>query len=98
MINFKWFRYCSNISDFLGIGLTDLAIEGAFLWDSDLSAPTYTYWDINQPDNFDNDEDCVVITGKHTMKWNDIPCWYTDGTYAVCQKPSTWPLLEPSGK
>ena len=71
------------------IGLTDLAIEGAFLWGSDLTAPTYTYWDTNQPDNYDNDEDCVVVTGKHTMKWNDIPCWYTDGTYAVCQKAST---------
>ena len=66
--------------------MTDLAQEGNFIWGQDNSSPSYNYWDTDQPDNFDGDEDCVVLTGKHEMKWNDIPCWYTEGTYAVCQK------------
>ena len=70
------------------LGLTDLASEGNFIWGSDFQKPTYTNWESGQPDNFDNDEDCVVCGGS-SMMWNDIPCWYTDGTYAVCQKPST---------
>ena len=63
-----------------------MAEEGKYLWGSDYSVAVYTNWESGQPDNFDNAEDCVVVVGRQAMKWNDIPCDWTDSTYTVCQK------------
>ena len=46
----------------------------------------YSNWEGGQPDNFNNDEDCVVAVRKVSMQWNDIPCRWTESTFAVCQK------------
>ena len=56
----------------IAIGLSDYYQEGDFRWKSNHSIPEFTNWDINQPDNFHGNEDCVYINGQG--KWNDLRC------------------------
>jgi cysteine-rich repeat protein len=56
------------------IGLTDLATEGMYKWES--SEPVaYTHWLSGQPDNFQDSEDCVEMF-QGTGEWNDDNCTY----------------------
>jgi len=74
------------------IGLTDVAEEGTFVWVSDFSAPEYTNWGPGQPDDENNNEDCVLLWSKSGLQWNDDLCtltsWDSIGRHALCQKPS----------
>ncbi len=51
------------------IGLTDIDSEGTFKWITG-ERLDYTYWNTNQPDNYNNNEDYVHLVGNES-KWND---------------------------
>jgi hypothetical protein len=52
------------------IGFTDQAVEGTWVWTSG-DPVTYTNWDLNEPDN-SNDEDYAVMNWHSTDSgWND---------------------------
>jgi cysteine-rich repeat protein len=56
------------------LGLTDLATEGTFVWSS--GEPfSYTHWGAQQPDNYNDAEDCVEMYHV-TGEWNDDNCTY----------------------
>merc|ERR1712110_55604 len=64
------------------IGLSDLSVEGHFVWaesHQDLETTEYTHWATNQPDDGGGHEDCVVKVVKAEGKllgegWNDYVC------------------------
>merc|ERR1711872_521668 len=66
------------------IGLEDFTREGYFIWDSNKEDVEFSNWDVDQPDNYYDDEDCVNMSSNGT--WNDRGCFY-DGwlSHAVCQ-------------
>jgi len=53
------------------IGASDRTTENVWQW-SDNSTWGYTNWDLGQPDDWDNGEDCGIIHQDGT--WRDIPC------------------------
>lgn len=54
------------------LGLDDLEVEGTFEW-PDGSAPGFTAWGENEPNDAMMNEDCVQLSVM-TMVWNDIDC------------------------
>ena len=54
-------------------GLTDYCNEGQFKWVSDGSNVTYHNWNENEPNNYEENEDCVHIS-ETTNQWNDRRC------------------------
>ena len=63
------------------IGLNDIAEEGVFVW-TDGSPNTYTRFFGNDPDNYQDKEDCGVIV-KSGGGLRDMAC---DGTYTfICE-------------
>ena len=65
------------------IGLNDLEDEGVFKWSDGSSFNNYNNWFMDNPDNFEGNEDCVTInTGLigpygRFADWNDVNCDYT---------------------
>ena len=74
------------------IGINDRKTEGKFEW-IDGSSSTYTNWHQGppkQPDDWNNNEDCVYM--KKDGTWADIYCewYYPIGAYVyICKKPET---------
>ena len=76
------------------IGLTDLAVEGSFVWD-DGTPVAYTNWHTGEPNNGGSgatyQEDCAIIAGARvSAQWDDRPCDAsevpTSGVFAyLCQ-------------
>ena len=62
-------------------GLSDQATEGAFVW-PDGSAPTFTAWNVGEPNDAAANEDCAELS-LATGGWNDVPC--TDLRAYVCE-------------
>ena len=52
------------------IGLSDQRREGEWVWDSRTSG--YVNWNVGEPNNWGNNEDCVQIT--ISGRWNDANC------------------------
>ncbi|XP_077987011.1 polycystin family receptor for egg jelly-like [Glandiceps talaboti] len=67
----------------LMIGLTDNTLEGTFIWE-DNSNIDYSNWIDFQPDDFGNNEDCVIIDVSENGKWEDVEC-DLDSYYFICQ-------------
>ncbi|XP_007252805.3 macrophage mannose receptor 1 [Astyanax mexicanus] len=68
------------------VGLNDIDQEGQWKW-TDGSAITILEWETGQPDNWQDNEDCVHIRGTEhweTGKLNDLPC--TSTFPFICQK------------
>ncbi|XP_041458722.1 macrophage mannose receptor 1-like isoform X2 [Lytechinus variegatus] len=56
------------------LGLSDTETDGSFVW-VEGSSLSYTNWDVGQPVNTANNEDCVYITtGDGTGKWSTKNC------------------------
>ncbi len=43
------------------IGLTDLDVEGTFVWQSNSEEASYTHWYPGEPNNFDGQEHCTLL-------------------------------------
>jgi len=61
------------------IGLSDLAVEGTFVWIVDgapLGPETYSNWYPSEPNDGGGGypEDCGVANGRRDGKWDDRPC------------------------
>ncbi|XP_071801401.1 perlucin-like [Asterias amurensis] len=56
------------------IGLTDIAIEGNWVWQDGQPTGSQDWWYPNQPDNAAGIEDCVQMGANRG--WNDYPCHY----------------------
>ena len=54
------------------IGYSDRRVEGTWEWLNGRSSGVYTNWESGQPDNFNGDEDCAVLTPG--WGWNDMQC------------------------
>ena len=52
---------------------TDVATEGTFVSSVTGAALTYFSWSGGEPNNWNNDEDCLNIY-RDSSKWNDITC------------------------
>ncbi|GFS20628.1 C-type mannose receptor 2 [Elysia marginata] len=64
------------------LGLTDKGEEGKFVWE-DGTELSYSNWNDDEPNNWDNSQDCVELTKKG--KWNDRSC---ENSYGVlCKRP-----------
>ena len=62
------------------IDATDVDVEGTFVWSTDNTAMTYTYWEDNEPGNccgalcVCGAENCAVLKTYNTGRWNDVNC------------------------
>ncbi|CAG2228217.1 unnamed protein product [Mytilus edulis] len=60
------------------IGGSDLATEGVFIWENtNVNLPTSTLfqgWLLNQPDNNDGNQHCMMLAHQFDFKWNDATC------------------------
>jgi len=72
------------------IGLSDREEEGSFRWLSDMSAPTYSNWQKNEPNNRGGKQNCGQLWQKHGHRWDDERCSRTTSggkkILAICQK------------
>ncbi len=71
------------------IGLSDLTLEGEFVW-VDGSRMTFDNFNDGQPDDFKMAEDCVEMepAGPVSGLWNDIPC-DLPLTAFICEGPAS---------
>ena len=63
------------------LGITDHTTEGTFLGVTGQVA-SYTNFDLGEPNNSNNDEDCVEVRGD--LKWNDSGCSVTREYVCEC--------------
>nr|XP_011450930.2 perlucin-like isoform X1 [Crassostrea gigas] len=58
------------------IGLSDILVEGKWLWMSTQTIATYTNWVPGEPNSYHSiAEDCAAIrTGSRLFHWNDFAC------------------------
>lgn len=69
------------------IGLNDIATESTWRWIGSGLNATVTHWHPGQPDNDDNNENCVHTDGTHAGSWNDAECAVTSHMlYYICEK------------
>ncbi|RUS71176.1 hypothetical protein EGW08_021063, partial [Elysia chlorotica] len=70
------------------IGLTDIAMEGVFVWDDtgDTISPSFKmlFFKPTEPNNANNNEDCVSTTSKRSNA-NDVFCHVAFDI--VCERP-----------
>jgi len=73
-------------------GLSDREEEGSFRWLSDMSEPTYSNWQKNEPNNMGGNQHCGQLWQKHGHRWDDESCGKTSSggkqypIFALCQK------------
>ncbi len=75
----------ANVSGPAYIGYTDVDQEGEWVWVQGENG--YENWCPNQPDNWQNNEDCCMMksnVGGETNCWNDITC-EGSGNRFVCE-------------
>lgn len=64
--------------------LTDTRREGTWVWESTWKFPSsYLHWSGGQPDNYLNNEDCMMYGGSYKSAWNDGIC--SDLAFAICE-------------
>ena len=72
------------------IGLTDLAVEGRFVWQhsfTPLNLGHWTIWGPGQPNNSEGGQDCVnMYRYGNTWRWDDSWCQLNnDVVYGLCE-------------
>ncbi|XP_063413460.1 uncharacterized protein LOC134695881 [Mytilus trossulus] len=73
------------------IGGSDLQTEGTFLWEHSGvlvnlhgSGLFYDWMSLNQPDNGNSNQHCMVLAGRYGHMWNDMQC--TVARAFICEK------------
>ncbi|XP_052067307.1 C-type mannose receptor 2-like [Mytilus californianus] len=59
---------------FLWTGLSNLENNGKYMW-SDGTSLDYTHWRPLEPNNLNNNENCVHLYHSNSRKWNDNNCF-----------------------
>ena len=73
----------SNVKLNLWIGYNDLEKEGRWLWTNTRNSGTYTNWNSDEPNNYNN-QDCAAIETSHgRTTWDDQFCELHDPS--VCE-------------
>ena len=72
---------------YLWIGLTDVATEGTYVWNSTGQVVTYSYWVPGQPDNYYN-EDFILMGASEAGLWSDVPDSF-NGAATMCEQSLT---------
>ena len=66
-------KRCANVHGWW-IGLTDVAVEGSFVWDDAVDLErSNADWNEGQPDD-NGSADCGVIARYYNYNWDDVPC------------------------
>ena len=65
------------------LGATDIAFEGDWVW-QDGTARVFTDWKAGQPDNNNNNENCLMKNFQGAQ-WNDGPCIQKNIKNVVCK-------------
>lgn len=96
---------CAGSSYFCWIGLSDLAVNGAYTWLYGTSS--VRNFDVGQPDTFRGVEHCVGVWGplgvsnmpanRHLGYWNDFNCTLTTGQTICESEPFPLFALNASG-
>ena len=72
----------------LWIGANDRVTEGSFVWVNGMNVTNdVMHWGLGQPDNNENNEDCVNLLSALTdqkILANDAPC--SQPNLAICEK------------
>lgn len=68
------------------IGLSDILVDGEWLWMSSQTIAHYTNWVPGEPNNYHSiAEDCAAMrTASGLYHWNDFPC--SMKLYFICEK------------
>ncbi len=82
----------------LWIGLTDVDVEGRYVWNSTGDVTTYTFWVNGQPNNYLNQDYCV-LNSDEIGRWHDVHPTYEAAS--MCEQTLTptlpsnhqWPVL-----
>ncbi|KAK3084198.1 hypothetical protein FSP39_009894, partial [Pinctada imbricata] len=56
------------------IGATDEQSEGQWVWIKSQRIMTFTNWKFGEPNNLNNNENCLFLDGNSDYRWNDAPC------------------------
>ena len=67
--------------------MTDLQTEGHFIWEEIGKYPTYTAFNIDEPNDRHGVEECVMLWGHRSLNWNDSPCG--TAVNAICEFPTS---------
>lgn len=67
------------------LGGTDSVTEGTFMWASSNKGITTTDWNIGQPDNYQDRQDCLCMESTFNYRWDDADC-ATQHQY-ICETP-----------
>lgn len=79
-----------NTTGIYWIGLSDIDNEDKWKWTDGTALAGYNKWKSGQPNNWDDDQDCVAIlegpyiVGHHNAEWNDLKCSRKLGY--ICEK------------
>ena len=70
------------------LGIHDVNNEGNFVYDSDGKAIGWTNWRSGEPNDFNQQEDCVMVSAPRAEagKWNDFCCNSNCVRAFVCEK------------
>eukprot|EP00105_Crassostrea_gigas_P004701 XP_011418001.2 PREDICTED: perlucin-like protein [Crassostrea gigas] len=66
----------NNLTESVWLGGTDLAEEGKWVWQSTSTLFSFSAWDTatGQPNNFDNNQHCLILYRPFGLAWNDREC------------------------
>jgi len=56
------------------IGLSDQGHEGRWVWQHSLKDTNFTFWDDDQPDDTDENNDCVIMDAEKDYEWVSVHC------------------------
>ena len=59
--------------DFVWNGINDLVREGKWVLNSNNQQPTYLNWKSDEPNSYEDREDCAIIAGVDGT-WRDFMC------------------------
>ena len=76
-------RLAGNKQERYWIAANDLKVENQFV-SSNGSNKTYFNWDLDEPNQYKGNEDCVEVRLDRDGGWNDVPC--NNKKTFVCEK------------
>ncbi|XP_071150269.1 perlucin-like protein [Mytilus edulis] len=66
------------------LGGTDIEKEGDWIWSTSQTDITFNDWHVGQPDNWNDQEHCLLMTLEFNLEWADRSC--TDINRFICEK------------